>query len=102
MDRKLKWYEYITINIHYLGISTVTGSVTPLLLPFIVALLVTPERKNTDLATIRVISLAVAMAAQPLAGSFPIWCQRVSAGGLPARKLSWSSCLYSPSCSSVG
>jgi MFS family permease len=68
MDRKLQWYEYITINIHYLGISTVTGSVTPLLLPFLVALLVTPERKNTDLATIRVISLAVAMAAQPFAG----------------------------------
>lgn len=68
MDRKLQWYEYIAINIHYLGISTVTGSVTPLLLPYLVALLVTPERKNTDLATIRVISLAVAMAAQPLAG----------------------------------
>jgi MFS family permease len=68
MDRKLQWHEYITINIHYLGISTVTGSVTPLLLPFLVALLVTPDRKNTDLATIRVVSLAVAMAAQPLAG----------------------------------
>jgi MFS family permease len=70
MHRDLKWHEYITINIHYLGISTVTGSVTPILLPFLVALLVAPERKNTDLATIRVISLAVAMAVQPLAGLF--------------------------------
>ncbi|MGD2207714.1 MAG: MFS transporter [Anaerolineae bacterium] len=68
MKRDSSWSGVIAINIHWLGINTVTGSLTPVLLPFLVALFVPAERKNTYLGTVRVISLAVAMAAQPIAG----------------------------------
>lgn len=69
-DRKqqLRGRDLLAINVHWLGISTVTGSLTPLMLPFLVALFSPPGRKNTYLATVRVISLAVAMMAQPMAG----------------------------------
>ncbi|MFC2029649.1 MFS transporter [Chloroflexota bacterium] len=68
MGRVLRWYDYVAINIQWLGLNTATGTITPLLLPFLVALFVPPDRKNTYLATVRVISLAVAMAVQPTAG----------------------------------
>ena len=68
MTRTLRWRDHVTLNVHWLGLSTVTGSVTPLLLPYLVALSVPLGQKNTYLATIRVFSLAVAMAAQPMAG----------------------------------
>jgi hypothetical protein len=45
-----------------------TGSLTPLLFPFLVALFAPPDRKNTYLAAVRVASLALAMMAQPVAG----------------------------------
>jgi MFS family permease len=65
---KLRWPDQIALNAHWFGLSLVTGTVTPLLLPYLVALLAPPDRKNTYLATARVIGLAVAMMAQPLAG----------------------------------
>ncbi|MCL7453063.1 MAG: MFS transporter [Anaerolineae bacterium] len=68
MDRELRWYDYITINLYIFGISFAAGSITPLLLPYLVALFVPEELKNTYLATIRVVSLAVAMLIQPVAG----------------------------------
>ncbi len=68
MKRTLRWRDLLAINVHWLSISTVTGSITPLLLPYLVALFVPAERKNTYLATVRVASLAVAMAVQPMAG----------------------------------
>jgi MFS family permease len=68
MERELRWYEYITINLYVFAISFAAGSITPLLLPYLVALFVPEELKNTYLATIRVVSLAVAMLIQPVAG----------------------------------
>ncbi len=65
---KLRWSDQIALNIHWFGLSLVTGTVTPLLLPYLVALLAPPERKNTYLATARIVGLAVAMMAQPMAG----------------------------------
>jgi len=68
MTKKLHWYEYITINIYWLGLNISTGTITPVLLPFLVAMFVPATMKNSDLATIRVIGLAAAMLVQPLAG----------------------------------
>lgn len=68
MRRELRWYDYITINIYWLGFNIASGSITPLLLPYLVALFVPADQKNTYLANIRVISLAVAMLIQPVAG----------------------------------
>jgi len=68
VKRDLHWYDYISINAFVFGISFASGSITPLLLPYLVALFVPAEEKNTYLATVRVVGLAVAMLIQPLAG----------------------------------
>ncbi len=66
--RRLKWWDYITINIYWLGLNIASGSLTPIILPFLVAKFVPPEVKGTYLAYIRVAGLAVAMMIQPMAG----------------------------------
>ena len=68
MNRPLRWYDHITINIYWLGLNVSSGVITPVLLPYLVALFVPPEQKNTYLATVRVVGLAVAMLVQPMAG----------------------------------
>ncbi|MFN2227111.1 MAG: MFS transporter [Anaerolineae bacterium] len=68
MNHDLRWRDYIVMNLYVFGISFATGSITPLLLPYLVALFVPDADKNTYLATVRVVSLAVAMLVQPLAG----------------------------------
>jgi len=66
--KKLRWYDFITINIYWLGLNISSGTITPVLLPFLVALFVPAAMKNSGLATVRVIGLAVAMLVQPMAG----------------------------------
>jgi len=68
MERKLGWRDHIVINIQWFGLNMTTGTLTPLLLPYLVALFVHENQKNTSLATIRVASLAVAMLVQPIVG----------------------------------
>ena len=70
MKRKMRWYDHITINIYWLGINVASGTITPVLLPYLVALFAPAALKNTYLANIRVVGLAVAMAVQPMAGMF--------------------------------
>jgi MFS family permease len=64
----MRWRDHILLNLYWLGLNVQTGAITPLLLPYLVALFVSPEVKNTSLATIRVSGLAVAMLVQPTAG----------------------------------
>jgi MFS family permease len=61
-------YNFITINVFWLGINIASASITPLILPYMVALFAPPTLKNTYLAQARVAGLAVAMLMQPLAG----------------------------------
>lgn len=70
MEKKLRWYDLLTINSYWLGINIATGIITPVLLPALVVLFMPPEQKNTNLALVRMIGLAVAMLVQPLAGLF--------------------------------
>ena len=72
--RELRWYDFITINSYWLGFNIVSASITPLLLPYLVALFVPSDLKNTYLATIRVASLALAMLLQPVAGMLSDRC----------------------------
>ncbi len=67
MERKLPWYTHLAINSFWLGINTAAGSV-PILIPFLIVLFMPPAYKNTYLATLRVIGLALAMLTQPIAG----------------------------------
>ena len=68
VERELRWYDFIAINSYWLGINIATGIITPLLLPYLVVQFMPAEYKNTYLATLRVVGLAVAMLIQPLAG----------------------------------
>ncbi len=68
MNKKFRWHELLMINSYWLGLNISSGTITPVLLPYLVLLFMPPEEKNTHLATIRVIGLAVAMFVQPLAG----------------------------------
>jgi len=68
--KRLRWYDYITVNTYWLGINIATGAITPIILPYLVALFVPAEVKNTYLSIVRVAGLAVAMLIQPLAGMF--------------------------------
>ncbi|MCK5645693.1 MAG: hypothetical protein KAH97_02875, partial [Anaerolineales bacterium] len=62
----MRWRDHVRINILWLGLNIENGSITPVILPYLVALFVADAQKNTHLATIRVISLAVAMLVQPV------------------------------------
>lgn len=68
MKRELRRVDYLTINLYWLGLNVASATLTPVLLPYLVALFAPPELKNTYLATLRVIGLAIAMAVQPIAG----------------------------------
>ena len=70
MKRDMRWYDHIAINVYWLGINIASGAITPVLLPYLVALFAPLALKNSYLATIRVIGLAAAMAVQPMAGMF--------------------------------
>jgi MFS family permease len=64
----VRWTDHLRVNLFWLGVNVGTGSLTPVILPFLVAAFVPAEAKNTTLAEIRVASLAVAMFIQPLSG----------------------------------
>jgi MFS family permease len=66
--RTLRWIDHVWINIYWFGLNVSAGIITPVLLPYLVALFVAQEEKNSYLALLRVSGLAVAMLVQPLAG----------------------------------
>ncbi len=70
MQKRLRWPDFLAINSYWFGINISSGIITPLLLPYLVVQFMPPEYKNTYLATLRVVGLAVAMLVQPLAGMF--------------------------------
>lgn len=68
--RSMRWYEHIALNIYWLGLNIASSILTPLLLPYLVALFMPAEHKNTYLGIARSSGLALAMLVQPLAGMF--------------------------------
>lgn len=74
LRRDLRWHDYITLNLYWFGFAVESGSITPVLLPYLVALFVPAGLKNTYLSGIRVVSLALAMLAQPVAGMLSDRC----------------------------
>ncbi len=67
MERKLPWYTHLAINSYFFGTSTAAAA-TPILTPYLILIFMPPDYKNTYLATLRVVGLAVAMMVQPIAG----------------------------------
>ncbi|MGQ9492417.1 MAG: MFS transporter [Anaerolineae bacterium] len=66
--KRMRWYDYITYNIYWLGLSMSSGSLTPIILPFLVAKFVGEALKGTYLGFLRSAGLIVAILVQPAAG----------------------------------
>ncbi len=66
--KRLRWHDYISINIYWLGLNMVSGSMTPIILPVLVQQFVPDEAKNTFYGNLRFYGLMVALLVQPVAG----------------------------------
>jgi len=66
--KRMRWYDYITYNIYWLGLTTVSQTMTPLVLPLLVQQFVGEEGKGTFFGTLRLWTLMVALLVQALAG----------------------------------
>ncbi|MBC7264971.1 MAG: MFS transporter [Chloroflexi bacterium] len=66
--KRMRWYDFITYNIYWLGLNMATGSLTPIILPFLVAQFVGEAVKGTALGALRSAGLLVAILVQPAAG----------------------------------
>jgi MFS family permease len=62
-----RWYEYITVNIYWLGLTTVSQS-NALIVPLLVQKFVGPEQQGTAFGGLRLYSLMVALLIQALMG----------------------------------
>lgn len=67
--KPLTWFDAITMNIFYLGITLRSQTLTPLIVPLLVQQFVGEESKGSRLGTIRLVSLMVALLVQALAGA---------------------------------
>jgi MFS family permease len=65
--KRLRWYDYITVNIYWLGLTTVSQSNT-LIIPLLVQKFVGPEQQGTAFGGLRLYTLMVALLAQALMG----------------------------------
>jgi len=68
MKRPLRWYDYITVNIYWLGLTTLSNTMTPLVFPLLVQQFVGEEGKGTFFGTLRLWTLMVALLVQALMG----------------------------------
>ena len=69
MTRLIRWYDYITFNIYFLGLTTLSqtmGLITPLLVQQFVG----ETQKGTYYGTFRLFTLMVALLAQAMMGMF--------------------------------
>ena len=67
MKRMLRWYDYITINIYWLGLTTISQS-NGLIIPLLVQKFVGPEQQGTAFGRLRLYTLMVALLVQALMG----------------------------------
>jgi MFS family permease len=65
---KRNWFFYLTTNIYFLGLSTVSQTLSPLVYPLLVQQFVGEEAKGTFFGTLRLWSLMVALLAQAFWG----------------------------------
>ena len=63
-----RWYQYITVNVYFLGLSVVSQTMTPLVVPLLVQQFVGEEQKGTAYGNMRLWGLMVALLAQAFWG----------------------------------
>ena len=61
MSKALRWYDAITINIYFLGLSVLSQTMTPLVLPLLVQQFVGEEQQGSFYGNLRLWSLMVAL-----------------------------------------
>jgi MFS family permease len=66
--KRLRWYDYITINIFWLGLNIRNTAIGSYFMPYLVALFVPDSIKNTALGGLRSAGLVIAILVQPAAG----------------------------------
>jgi MFS family permease len=66
--RTMRWHDYITINLFWLGLNFRNTAVGSILMPYLVDVFARPEIKNTALGEMRTAGLIVAMLVQPAVG----------------------------------
>jgi len=68
MNRPVKWIDYITINIYWVSLSTVSNTMTPLVIPLLVQQFVGEQVKGEYFGNLRLWTLMVALLVQSLMG----------------------------------
>jgi MFS family permease len=66
--KRLRWYDYITINIFWLGLNIRNTALGSIFMPYMVGIFVPEAIKNTALGAMRSAGLVIAMLVQPAAG----------------------------------
>ncbi len=68
MPRPLRWYDLLTINIYFTGLTTLAQTMTPLVVPLLVQQFVGEARQGSFYGTARLWSLMTALLVQALMG----------------------------------
>ena len=66
--KKLRWYDYLTINLFWLGLNIRNTAVGQYFMPYLVGKFASETIKNTALGVMRSAGLIIAMLVQPAAG----------------------------------
>ncbi len=66
--KKLRWYDYLTINIFWLGLNIRNTALGSIFMPYLVQLFTPASQINTRLGAMRAAGLVIAMLVQPAAG----------------------------------
>ena len=68
MERKIRWYDYITVNIFYFALTARSQTLTPLILPLLVQTFMGDEVKGAAYGNLRLWALMIAVLVQGLVG----------------------------------
>lgn len=68
MNRPIRWFDYLTFNAYWLGLSALSNTMTPLVVPLLVQQFIGEELKGTYYGNLRLWTLMVAILVQALAG----------------------------------
>lgn len=68
MKRVIRWYDFLTFNIYWVGLSALSNTMTPLVVPLLVQRFVGEELKGTYYGKLRLWTLMVAILVQALMG----------------------------------
>ena len=66
--KRLRWYDYLTINLFWLGLNIRNTALGSIFMPYLVGIFAPEAIKNTALGAIRSAGLVIAMLVQPAAG----------------------------------